>query len=96
MNIRPTRDRVIVRRTEEEKTTASGLIIPDSASEKPSQGVVLAVGKGKITENGTLIKLDIEVGDTVVFGQYAGTEIKSDGETLLVMSEDDIVAVVEK
>jgi chaperonin GroES len=96
MNIRPTRDRVIVRRTEEEKTTASGLIIPDSASEKPSQGVVLAVGKGKITDNGTLIKVDIKVGDTVVFGQYTGTEIKSDGETLLVMSEDDIVAVVEK
>ncbi len=95
MNIRPTRDRVIVRRTEEEKTTASGLIIPDSASEKPSQGVILAVGKGKVTNNGTIIELDVKVGDTVVFGQYAGTEIKSDGESLLIMSEDDIVAIVE-
>ncbi len=95
MNIRPTRDRVIVRRTEEEKTTASGLIIPDSASEKPSQGVILAAGKGKVTNNGTVIELDVKVGDTVVFGQYAGTEIKSNGESLLIMSEDDIVAVVE-
>ena len=95
MNIRPTRDRVIVRRTEEEKTTASGLIIPDSASEKPSQGVILAAGKGKVTNNGTVIELDVKVGDTVVFGQYAGTEIKANGESLLIMSEDDIVAVVE-
>jgi len=86
---------VIVRRTEEEKTTASGLIIPDSASEKPSQGEVIAAGKGKTTDNGVVVELDVKVGDTVVFGQYAGTEIKSDGETLLIMREDDIVAVID-
>ncbi|HIF47958.1 co-chaperone GroES [Candidatus Thioglobus sp.] len=95
MNIRPLHDRVIVRRTEEEKTTASGLIIPDSASEKPSQGEVIAAGKGKTTDNGVVVELDVKVGDTVVFGQYAGTEIKSDGETLLIMREDDIVAVID-
>ncbi|SMN17515.1 Heat shock protein 60 family co-chaperone GroES [uncultured Candidatus Thioglobus sp.] len=95
MNIRPTRDRVIVRRTQEEKTTASGLIIPDSATEKPSQGEVLAVGKGKVADNGNVIALEVKVGDTVVFGQYAGTEIKSNNETLLVMREDDLVAVID-
>ncbi|HIB28267.1 MAG TPA: co-chaperone GroES [Candidatus Thioglobus sp.] len=95
MNIRPLHDRVIVRRTEEEKTTASGLIIPDSATEKPSQGEVLAVGKGKTTDNGTIVELDVKVGDTIVFGQFAGTEIKSDGETLLIMREDDIVAIID-
>ncbi len=95
MNIRPLHDRVIVRRTEEEKTTASGLIIPDSATEKPSQGEVLAAGKGKTTDSGTVVELDVKVGDTVVFGQFAGTEIKSDGETLLIMREDDIVAIID-
>ena len=95
MNIRPLHDRVIVRRTEEEKTTASGLIIPDSATEKPSQGEVLAVGKGKTTDSGTVVELDVKVGDTVVFGQFAGTEIKSNGETLLIMREDDIVAIID-
>ncbi|SFV76497.1 Heat shock protein 60 family co-chaperone GroES [hydrothermal vent metagenome] len=95
MNIRPLHDRVIVRRTEEEKTTASGLIIPDSATEKPSQGEVLAVGKGKTTDSGTVVELDVKVGDTIVFGQFAGTEIKSDGETLLIMREDDIVAIID-
>lgn len=95
MNIRPLHDRVIVRRIEEEKTTDSGLIIPDSATEKPSQGEVLATGKGKITDNATVIKLVVKVGDTVVFGQYAGTEIKSNGETLLIMREDDIVAIID-
>jgi chaperonin GroES len=95
MNIRPLHDRVIVRRTEEEKTTASGLIIPDSATEKPSQGEVLAVGKGKTTDSGTIVELDVKVGDTIVFGQFAGTEIKSDGETLLIMREDDIVAIID-
>mgnify|MGYP001595011804 CR=1 FL=1 len=95
MNIRPLHDRVIVRRIEEEKTTASGLIIPDSASEKPSQGEVLAAGKGKTTDSGALIALDVAVGDTVVFGQYAGTEIKSEGESLLIMREDDIVAIID-
>lgn len=95
MNIRPLQDRVIVRRTQEEKTTASGLIIPDSATEKPSQGEILAVGKGKAADNGNVIALEVSVGDTVVFGQYAGTEIKSDNETLLIMREDDIVAVID-
>lgn len=95
MNIRPLHDRVIVRRKEEEKTTASGLIIPDSATEKPSKGKILAVGKGRINDNGSLLALDVKVGDQVLFGQYTGTEIKVEGETLLVMREDDIVAVVE-
>ncbi len=95
MNIRPLYDRVVVRRLEEEKTTASGLIIPDSATEKPSEGEIIAVGKGKISDNGSIIALDVKIGDKVLFGQYAGTEIKVDGETLLMMREDDIVAVVE-
>lgn len=95
MNIRPTRDRVVVRRVEEEKTTASGLIIPDSATEKPSEGVVVAAGSGRVTDNGETIALEVKVGDKILFGQYAGTEIKVEGESLLVMKEDDIVAVVE-
>jgi chaperonin GroES len=95
MNIRPLHDRVIVRRVEEEKTTASGLIIPDSATEKPSKGEIIAAGKGRPSENGKVVALDVKVGDQVLFGQYAGTEIKVDGETLLVMREDDIVAVIE-
>ncbi|MBT6921905.1 MAG: co-chaperone GroES, partial [Candidatus Ruthia sp.] len=82
-------------RTEEEKTTASGLIIPDSATEKPSQGEIVAAGKGRVTDNGNVVALDVKVGDQVLFGQYAGTEIKSDGETLLVMREDDVVAVID-
>ena len=95
MNIRPLHDRVIVRRTEEEKTTASGLIIPDSATEKPAKGEILAAGNGRVNDNGDVFALDVKVGDQVLFGQFAGTEIKVDGETLLVMREDDIVAVVE-
>nr|BAW83461.1 chaperonin GroES [Pliocardia stearnsii symbiont] len=95
MNIRPLHDRVIVRRTQEEKTTESGLIIPDSATEKPSKGEILAVGHGRINDNGDVIALDVKVGDQVLFGQYAGNEIKVDGETLLVMREDDIVAVIK-
>ena len=95
MNIRPLHDRVVVRRVEEEKTTASGLIIPDSATEKPSEGEIIAVGKGKTSDNGSIIALDVKIGDKVLFGQYAGTEIKVDGEKLLMMREDDIVAVVE-
>jgi chaperonin GroES len=95
MNIRPLHDRVVVRRVEEEKTTASGLIIPDSATEKPSEGEIIAVGKGKTSDNGSIIALDVKIGDKVLFGQYAGTEIKVDGEKLLMMREGDIVAVVE-
>ncbi|BBB24251.1 chaperonin GroES [Isorropodon fossajaponicum endosymbiont JTNG4] len=95
MNIRPLHDRVIVRRTQEEKTTESGLIIPDSATEKPSKGEILAVGHGRINDNDDVIALDVKIGDQVLFGQYAGNKIKVDGETLLVMREDDIVAVIE-
>ncbi len=95
MNIRPLHDRVVVRRSEEEQTTASGLIIPGSASEKPSEGIVVAVGKGKKTDNGDIIALDVKVKDKVLFDQFASTEITVEGETLLVMSESDIVAVVE-
>ncbi len=95
MKIRPLHDRVIVRRTEEEKTTKSGLIIPDSATEKPSKGEIIAVGNGRINDNGDVLSLDVKVGNQVLFAQYAGTEIKVDGETLLVMREDDIVAIIE-
>lgn len=96
MQIRPLHDRVIVRRIEEKKTTASGLIIPDSSAEKPSKGEVVAAGKGKISAQGDLIPLDVKVGDKIMFGQYSGSEITVDEETLLVMSEDEIVAVIEE
>ena len=95
MNIRPLHDRLIVRRLEEEKKTASGLIIPDSATEKPSKGKVLAVGNGRVNDDGKVFTLDVAVGDKVLFGQYAGTEIKVDGETLLVMRESDVVAIIQ-
>jgi chaperonin GroES len=95
MNIRPLHDRVIVRRMEEETTTAGGIVIPDNAAEKPARGEILAVGNGKITDSGDVRELAVKVGDKVVFGKYAGTEIKVDGEELLVMREDDIVAVIE-
>ena len=96
MEIRPLHDRVIVRRVEEKKTTASGLIIPDSSAEKPSRGEIVAAGKGKINAQGELIPLDVKVGDTVMFGQYSGSEITVGEETLLVMSEDEIVAIIEE
>ena len=96
MEIRPLHDRVIVRRVEEKKTTASGLIIPDSSAEKPSRGEIVAAGNGKINAQGDLIPLDVKVGDTVMFGQYSGSEITVGEETLLVMSEDEIVAVIEE
>jgi chaperonin GroES len=95
MNIRPLHDRLVVKRMEEERTTASGIVIPDSATEKPDKGEVLAAGIGKILENGEIRPLDVKVGDQVLFGKYAGTTIKVDGEELLVMREDDIVAVIE-
>ena len=95
MNIRPLHDRVIVRRMEEERTSAGGIVIPDSATEKPAQGEVLAAGKGKINENGGVHPLDVKVGDKVLFGKYAGTEVKVEGEELLVMREEDIMGVVE-
>jgi len=95
MNIRPLHDRLVVRRKEEERTTAGGIVIPDSATEKPSTGEVIAVGKGKITDSGDIRALDVKVGDVVYFGKYSGTELKVDGEELLIMREDDIIAVVE-
>ena len=94
MNIRPLHDRVIIRRMEEEKTSPGGIVIPDSATEKPIKGVVVAIGKGKILENGDVRPLDVKVGDTILFGKYSGTEVSVDGEELLVMREDDITAIV--
>lgn len=94
MKIRPLHDRVIVRRLEEEKKSAGGILIPDSAAEKPSRGEVLATGKGKILENGDVRALDVKVGDKVLFGKYSGQEIKVDGQDVLVMREEDIVAVL--
>ncbi|ASJ71411.1 co-chaperone GroES [Granulosicoccus antarcticus] len=95
MNIRPLHDRVVVKRMEEERTSAGGIVIPDSATEKPVRGEVLSVGKGKIAENGDVRPLDLKVGDQVLFGKYSGTEIKIDGEEVLVMREDDIMGVFE-
>jgi chaperonin GroES len=95
MNIRPLHDRVVVRRMEEERKSAGGIVIPDSAAEKPIQGEVVAVGNGKIMDNGDHRSLDVKVGDRVLFGKYSGTEVKLDGEELLVMREDDIMGVVE-
>ena len=95
MKLRPLHDRVIVKRVEEEKLSAGGIVIPDSATEKPIRGKVLSVGNGKVLENGEVRKLDVKKGDTVLFGKYSGTEVKVDGEELLVMREDDIMAVIE-
>ena len=95
MNIRPLHDRVIVKRMEEEKTSPGGIVIPDSATEKPSKGEVVAVGQGKILESGERQAMALSVGDTVLFGKYSGTEVKVDGAELLVMREDDVMAVIE-
>ncbi len=95
MNIRPLHDRVVVKRMDEERTSAGGIVIPDSATEKPVRGEVLSVGKGKIAENGDVRPLDVKPGDQVLFGKYSGTEIKIDGEEVLVMREDDIMGVFE-
>ena len=95
MKFRPLHDRVLVRPLEGEDKTAGGIIIPDTAKEKPQQGEVIAVGKGKILENGEVRPLDVKVGDNILFGKYSGTEVKVDGEELLVMKEDDLFAVVE-
>ena len=94
MKIRPLHDRVIIKRTEEERTSPGGIVIPDSATEKPIKGKVIAVGKGRILENGSIRALDLKAGDKVLFGKYSGTEVKVDGEELLVMKEDDIMAVI--
>ncbi|BBB27247.1 co-chaperone GroES [Amphritea japonica] len=96
MKIRPLHDRVVVRRKEEEATTASGIVLPGSAAEKPNQGEVLAIGTGRITSTGEVQALDVQVGDTVLFGQYAGSNtVKVDGEELLIMNESDIYGVLE-
>ena len=96
MNIRPLHDRVVVKRQEEERTTAGGIVIPDSATEKPMRGVVVAVGNGKPLDNGDVRALAVKVGDVVLFGKYSGTEVNMAGEELVVMREDDIMAVIQK
>lgn len=95
MKIRPLHDRVVVKRLEEERTSPGGIVIPDTAAEKPSRGEIIAVGNGKILENGEVRKLDVKKGDKVLFGKYSGNEVKIDGEDFLVMREDDIMAVIE-
>ncbi|MFT0533759.1 co-chaperone GroES [Castellaniella hirudinis] len=95
MALRPLHDRVIVKRLDNERTTASGIVIPESAAEKPDQGEVLAVGPGKKTEDGKIVAVDVKVGDKVLFGKYAGQSVKVDGEEVLVIREEEILAVVE-
>ena len=95
MKIRPLHDRVIVKRLEEERTSPGGIVIPDSAAEKPVQGKIMAVGKGKILEDGTVRPLDVKVGDKILFGKYSGTEVKIDGDELVVMREEDVMAIFE-
>jgi chaperonin GroES len=95
MKIRPLHDRVIVKRLESETLSAGGIVIPDSAAEKPVQGKIVAVGKGKILEDGTVRPLDVKVGDKILFGKYSGTEVKVDGDELVVMREEDVMAVIE-
>ncbi len=96
MKIRPLQDRVIVKRVEEEGKTKGGIIIPDTAKEKPMEGLVISVGKGKTADDGKLIKPDVKAGDRILFGKYSGTEVKIDGEELLIMREDDILGILEK
>ena len=94
-NLRPLHDRIIVERLEEAEKTSGGIIIPESAKEKPQKGKVIAIGKGKVAEDGTVRPLDLKAGDTILFGKYAGTEIKIENEDRLIMREDDVLAVVE-
>jgi chaperonin GroES len=96
MKIRPLQDRIIVKRLEEEDTTKGGIIIPDTAKEKPSEGLVIAVGKGKVLENGKQIPLDVKKNDRILFGKYSGTDIKIEGEEYLIMREDDVLGVIQK
>jgi chaperonin GroES len=95
LKVRPLRDRIIVKRLDEEQTTKGGIIIPDSAKEKPQEGEVLAVGNGKVLDNGDNIPLDVKIGDKVLFSKYSGTEIKIEGEEYLIVKEDDIQAIVD-
>ena len=94
LKVRPLHDRLLVRRIEEKETVRGGIIIPDTAKEKPQEGEVLAVGNGKILENGTKVALDVKVGDKILFGKYSGTDIKIDGEEVLILREDEVLAVV--
>jgi chaperonin GroES len=96
MKLRPLHDRVIIKRSEEERTSSGGIVIPDTATEKPIKGEVIAVGPGKVLDNGQVRALDVKVGDKVLFGKYSGTEVKVDGEELLIMREEDLMAVIEK
>jgi chaperonin GroES len=96
MKIRPLQDRVIVKRLEEEAKTKGGIIIPDTAKEKPVEGIVVAVGKGKTAKDGKLIELDVKTGDKILFSKYGGTEVKIDGVEHLIMREDDILGIIEK
>jgi chaperonin GroES len=95
MKIRPLHDRVIVKRLEEDRTSPGGIVIPDTAAEKPVQGKIVAIGKGKILENGQVRPCDIKVGDTILFGKYSGAEVKLEGDDLVVMREEDVMAVIE-
>ena len=95
MSLRPLHDRVIVERLVSDETTSGGIIIPDSAKEKPQKGKIVAVGKGKVGEDGKVIPLDVKAGDVVLFGKYAGTEVKIDNEDRLIMREDDVLAIIE-
>ncbi len=96
MKIRPLQDRILVKRIEEEETTAGGIIIPDTAKEKPMEGKVVAVGRGKVSEDGKLMPLDLKKGDRILFSKYAGTEVKIEGEEHLIMREEDVLGVIEK
>ena len=95
MNVRPLHDRILVRRIEEKETVKGGIIIPDTAKEKPQEGEVIAVGNGKLLENGSKVPLDVKAGDRILFGKYSGTEVKIDGEEHLILREDDILGVLE-
>ena len=96
MNVRPLRDRILVKRVEEEEQKVGGIIIPDTAKEKPQQGKVVAAGKGRVNDKGETFPLDVKAGDTVLFGKYAGTEIKLDGEEFLIMREEEVLGVIEE
>ena len=96
MNIRPLQDRILVKRIEEEEQTEGGIIIPDTAKEKPIEGKVIAVGKGKVSKDGKIMPLDVKKGDRILFGKYAGTEVKIEGEEHLIMREEDVLGVIEK
>jgi chaperonin GroES len=95
MKVKPLQDRILVRRIEEEEKTKGGIIIPDAAKEKPQEGKVVAVGDGKVLDNGTKLKLTVKAGDKILFGKYSGTEIKVDGEELLILREDDVLGIVQ-